>query len=538
MSVTVTVDVSDLVEGSMKEVPISAEGSEDVLGKVVLCQWQGKHYAVGNKCTHYGAMLKTGVFSNGHLRCPWHGACFNVATGDIEDYPGVDSLQTFEVKDAGAGKVTITADPADLKNFRRCNVKPTPAPTASDHIVIVGGGPAGAVCAETLRKEGFAGKITVFSKEGVLPYDRPKLSKAMGVAADAILLRPQQFWDDINVTFKLNTEVTHLDVTTKQLKTSAGEELTYSQAFIAPGGTPRSLPIPNFDKQNVHLLRTPQDANTINNLVEEAKTNVVIVGSSFIGMEVASCLVMKKPAKIHVIGMEEEPFQLVLGKEVGAAFRALHESKGVTFHLQRKVQEFVAEEGSNKVSCVTLDNGDKLPCDFIVVGIGIQVQTKFIEGVEKRRDGSLTVNEHCLLAKDTYAGGDVAAFPYKGGTAYVQHIGMAQYHGRIAAENMMGKQSTISNVPYFWTMQYGKSIRYCGNGFGWDEVFLSDDPASGKFTAFYGKEGAVVAVCEWCVAPQVSAAAELLQQNKMPPMAAIKELKAKDGSVDLLTLLR
>lgn len=183
----------------MKEVEIAD-------GKALLVRSKDKVYAVGTKCTHYGAPLKTGAICNGRIRCPWHGACFSLTTGDIEDYPGIDPIHSFPVSVKG-DEVSITVTKAALTNTKRSVKMASYSAEDKRVFVIVGGGPAGAICAETLRKEGFTGKIVLISKEKLLPYDRPKLSKALSIAADKIVLRPAEFYAQNNIEMVLGKEV-------------------------------------------------------------------------------------------------------------------------------------------------------------------------------------------------------------------------------------------------------------------------------------------------------------------------------------------
>jgi NADPH-dependent 2,4-dienoyl-CoA reductase/sulfur reductase-like enzyme len=175
-------------------------------------------------------------------------------------------------------------------------------------------------CAETLRQEGFTGKVVLFSKEGVLPYDRTKLSKALNVKTDSILLRPESFFKEHNIDIKLCVEVVSLIPDQKTLKLSDGTVFPYDKAFLAPGGRARRLPVPGHDLKGIHVLREPQDANDIN--AEFEGKDVVIVGSSFIGLETAA-IISKKAKSVHVIGMEKIAFERVLGPQVGATLQNL-----------------------------------------------------------------------------------------------------------------------------------------------------------------------------------------------------------------------
>eukprot|EP01012_Entosiphon_sulcatum_P058970 TRINITY_DN83227_c0_g1_i1.p2 TRINITY_DN83227_c0_g1~~TRINITY_DN83227_c0_g1_i1.p2 ORF type:complete len:527 (-),score=133.66 TRINITY_DN83227_c0_g1_i1:102-1682(-) len=504
---------TDLHDGQMQEFEVGEAG------KVLVVRENGKFSAMGAKCTHYGAPLKNGVLSNGRVRCPWHGACFSTATGDIEDYPGVDCVHVFPTRVAD-GQVHVTVDPEKVKNFKRQRIGACGS-GAGPHYAIIGGGPAGATCADVLRQEGFEGRITIFSREEVLPYDRPKLSKAMAVTAAEIALRPADYWASRKVDLALGAEVTNVNVATKKITLGNGTVVDYDKVFIAPGGNPRTVNVEGKDLANIHVLRSPSDSNAINDKCTEG-TNLVVVGSSFIGMEVASALAAKKPKGITVIGMEKVPFERVLGERIGTAMQQIHEEKGVVFKMQRVVKRFEGADG--KITAVVLDNDEVLPADLVVIGAGIIPNTGFIEGAQKGPDGSVLADEHLQVAADAYAGGDACRYTHAGlGVVRIEHYGMAQYHGRVAALNMVGKLTTVTNVPFFWTVQYGKSIRYCGHGGGWDDVVVTTDaPPTQKFAAFYTRGEQVIAVVGLGVDPLVATAAELFAAGKMPPKSALE----------------
>ncbi|KAK7488224.1 hypothetical protein BaRGS_00020531, partial [Batillaria attramentaria] len=250
---TVACKEDELSDGDMREVQVGETA-------VLLVKENGKFYAVGNKCTHYGAPLSKGAFCNGVVRCPWHGACFSVKTGDIEDFPGLDSLPKFEVE-VRDKDVVVKADQGPSRTQR--GSRPWAATVA---------------CAETLRQEGFTGRIVVLTKENCLPYDRPKLSKAMSSTAESIALRSQDFFSSCDIEFRTGTEVTGLDAGKKEVLTSGGP-VQYDSLLLATGGRPRTMPIPGIDLKNVCVLRTPDDANRI--AANSEGKNVVIIGSSF-----------------------------------------------------------------------------------------------------------------------------------------------------------------------------------------------------------------------------------------------------------------
>ncbi|XP_060554576.1 apoptosis-inducing factor 3-like isoform X1 [Ruditapes philippinarum] len=511
----VVCDADELKSGEMKEVDVGGAGT------ALLVRDGADYYAIGPKCSHYGAPLSKGVLCNGRVRCPWHGACFNVKTGDIEEFPGLDSVPSFKVE-VSDGKVKIHADKAALANtkYQKSMCKAAPG---NKNVVIIGGGPASVACVETLRQEGFQGDITICTKDKYIPYDRIKLSKAMDIKPDAIALRNADFYKSNDITVKTDCEVKSVDTSNKSVSFVDGSSSKYDTLMIATGGQPRVLPIPGVDLQNVFSLRTPDDANKI---AEAANgKNVVIIGSSFIGMEVAAYLA-DKAKTLSVVDIIKVPFQLALGEKVGGVLQKMHEEKGVKFHFEAGIKEFIGQNG--KLSEAVLSNGTKIPADVAILGVGVVPATAFLKdsGIKMTDRGFVPVNENMATDQaDVYAAGDIVEFPLftVGGTnVNIQHWQMAHAHGRTAAYSIMGKKQPIRSVPYFWTVQYGKSVRYTGYGPGYDDVVVHGDLDDMKFVAFYTKGEDVVAVASLNFDPIVSQAAEMFQAGKKISKSEIK----------------
>lgn len=479
----VKINVSDLKDGDMCEVEF--EGVEE---RALLIRQEGRLHAVSNKCTHYGAPLVKGCLGNGRIRCPWHGACFNINTGDIEDFPGLDSLQKFEVDEVENGNFGIVrANKKALANPRRVK-EMCPLVLSEDNrtFFIIGGGPASVVCAETLRQEGFKGRVVIATKESVLPYDRPKLSKGLHLKAEEIQLRPSSFYHDNNIEVLLEKEATSVDVDAHTITFADGSSLHYSTLVLATGGKPRSLPIPGFDLKNIFLLREPHQANNIAS--SAAGKRVVIIGTSFIGMEVAAYLA-DKAKHVTCVDVCDIPFGRILGSRVGLAIQKMHEDNGIQFELNAGVKEFIGENGFIKQ--VVLPSGKILDADICVVGVGVLPATSFLKGsrVPMSERGEIIVNEYMEACEDVYACGDIVRFPLPlvGSTASIGHWQIAHNHGRITALNMLGKKQKFDSIPFFWTQMYGKSIRYCGFALNWDEIVYEGSPEEGKFAAFFVK---------------------------------------------------
>lgn len=277
---------ADLKDNEMKKVALN----DDI--NILLIKQNGKVNAIGNKCPHYGAPLNTGALGEGRVRCPWHGACFNIETGDVEDFPGLDSLPCYKVEVAMNGDVKVRANRKDLDNTKRLKNMVKRCEDDARTFVIIGGGPSGGVCAETLRQEGFTGRIVMLCKEKVLPYDRVKVSKSMDILPETLEFRKIEFYKEHSIEVMLGVEATKLDTTAKTVSCSNGQAIQYSKIFIATGCQAYKPPIPGSDLENVFTIRDIEEVNNIHKIIKP-EMNVVCLGSSFIALEAASYLTGK-----------------------------------------------------------------------------------------------------------------------------------------------------------------------------------------------------------------------------------------------------
>nr|GAT61004.1 predicted protein [Mycena chlorophos] len=531
---------AELQDGQMKEVDFGD-------GKVLLSRLGDKIHATSAFCTHYGAPLAKGVLAaDGRVTCPWHGACFNVCTGDIEDAPAPDALHTFSVKVAD-GHIQVTAHQADTQ---KANMARPPKLAAHHHhghghtghgVVIVGGGSATFYTIESLRENGYKGPITVLTKEKHMPVDRTKLSKALISDPSKLEFRTASVLKiQYGTNIRVGVTVTSINFDAKHVILEDGKEtVAYEKLVLAPGGIPRVLPIPGASAHNVFTLRHLDDAKKIDAAAQEGK-RMVVIGSSFIAMELVAAVSKRKLASIDVIGMDEVPFENVLGREVGAALLKYHESQGVKFHLKTKSEKIVTKEDDETVATGVIVNGETLPCDFVLMAVGVAPATKFLQtsGVPTERDGGVRVDHHFKLAgyEDVYAVGDIAHYPQHvtGELRRIEHWNVAGNHGRAVGKTIAGHPQPFTKVPYFWSAQ-GQNIRYCGSGMGFEEVFISGDVEQLKFVAYYIKSGKVVAVASMQCDPVVSVCSELLRFGLMP---SPEELRAgvDPCSVDISTV--
>jgi apoptosis-inducing factor 3 len=504
----------ELQNGEKRQVTV---GDTDIL----LIRLKDKFYAVGAYCTHYQAPLAEGVMHEEHLVCPWHNAYFNIVTGNQEEPPGLDSLMSYPVK-VESDRVIVTV-PEATSSQRTPQMASFDRNADSRTFVIIGAGAAGIHAAQTLRVAGYQGRIVMVTQDDKLPYDRTSLSKEYfigQVAKDEIELRSPEFYQEHQIEVRLGCTVKNVDVKTKTITFESGENLTCDSLLIATGGKPRHLEVQGADLSNIFTLRSWQDSDRILAAAENA-TEAVVVGSSFIGMEMASGLV-QKGVKVTVVSPDALPFEKILGKELGEIFYQVHQEKGVKFHMGRKVTQI---EGEEKVRAVMLDNGDRIPADLVVVGIGVQPATDFISGIELYpKDRSVLVDEYLCVAENVYAAGDVARYPdwQTSDSIRVEHWRVAAQHGRIAAYNMAGKPTKFRGVPVFWSMQFEFPIRYVGHATEWDEIIVDGDLNQREFIAFYVKGDRVLAAASSQRDTETAAIAQLMQLKLMP---AVEELR-------------
>ena len=513
----------ELRDGEMKQ--ISAAGTEILLARV-----KGNYHAVAAHCTHYGAPLVDGVINGERIVCPWHHACFNAITGDLEEPPALDSLPCFPVR-VEDGKVFVDV-PVDAKD-RRMLPMTKRQPNDERVFVIIGGGAAGYTAAQTLREDGFTGRVIMITRETHLPYDRPNLSKEylQGKADPAWMpLRSDDFFAEHDIEVIRDREVERVDAAKKLINFTDGKSLLCDRLLVATGGEPRKLPFQTDEQQNVFLLRSYADADAITGATDKGK-QAVVIGASFIGMEVAASLT-KRGCQVTVVAPDDVPFKKILGAEIGRLFQEVHEKNGVKFRLGQAVAVFT---GQKKITAVTLENGEQLDADLVVVGIGVKPATDLIVGVKLHRDGGVLVDEYLRAAEGVYAAGDIAWFPsqFAGESQRIEHWRTAMQQGRIAAHNMAGKKVAYDGVPFFWTRQFDVGLLYVGHAAGWDEIVFQGDVSKRDFLAFYISDNRVTAVAAMNRDKEMAAIEELMRLDRMTAVDHLRQ-----GHVDFLDLLR
>lgn len=524
--------VGEVVEGVIcqeDELPEEGMKSFELNGeKVLVVHHRGQLSAIGSKCSHYGAPLEKGALCEGRVRCPWHGACFNVATGDIEDFPGLDSIPKYDIEVA-EGQVRVRASKSLLTSGKRTKTMAKRDPENSSSYVIIGGGGAGASCAETLRQEGFTGRVVLITQESNLPYDRPKLSKAMDIDPQKIMLRSEDFYEAGDIEVLLGVSAEGVNTEEKVVELSTGDKVPYEKLFIATGGKPRRLGIQGDQLPNVWVVRSPEDANAV--AAAAAQKRVVVVGTSFIGMEVAAFLSSNdRAASVTVIGHTSVPFENSLGHDVGKRIQEMFEEKEVKFIAEAGVVGFTESDGN--VNGVTLDSGETVEADVVVLGVGVVPNTDFLttSSIPRNQRGYVPVNEHLETSiPGVFCGGDIAAFPLfieDGEQVTIGHWQVALGHGHTAALNMTGQTTPVRSVPFFWTVLFGKSLRYTGYG-RYDDVIIGGDLENLAFIAYYCRGDKVVSLASLGKDPAAANYAEMLQQGK----SLTKQQVVDDGEI-------
>ena len=379
---------------------------------------------------------------------------------------------------------------------------------------------------QSLRENGSKAAVTIISNESI-PIDRTKLSKALIPDASKVLLRPQEWYDESSIK-TVADEVTSVNFSEKNVSTASGKSYPYTKLVLATGGTPKRLPLPGFkDLKNVFVLRKVQDVKAILDAVGESKgKKIVVVGSSFIGMEAGNGLA--KDNSVTIIGMEEEPLEAVMGKQIGAVFRKNLEKNGVTFKMGASVDKATpSSSDSGAVGAVHLKDGTVLEADLVVLGVGVGPATEYLKSsnVKLEKDGSIVTDESFAVPglDGVYAIGDIARYPYHGpggdGTLVrIEHWNVAQNAGRSVGRALAKPGSTAPKqfIPVFWSA-LGAQLRYCGNTpKGYEDVLVKGKPDEGSFAAYYyTSDGTVVAVATMGMDPVMAKCKILMGQGKM-----------------------
>jgi NADPH-dependent 2,4-dienoyl-CoA reductase/sulfur reductase-like enzyme len=403
-------------------------------------------------------------------------------TGEAVRAPAFNALAVWQVEHEGD------------RIFVRKRKQPDPIakprtkapPEAPARIVIVGGGAAGFAAAEMLRRQDYRGSIVIVSGEASPPVDRPNLSKdylAGNAPEDWLPLRPDSFYADAAIDLRLKREVSSIDTKAGAVLLAGGEAIAYDRLLLATGAEPVRLSIPGVEQPHVHVLRSLDDSRAIIASAEGAR-RAVVIGASFIGLEVAASL-RARDIEVHVVGLEQRPMERVLGPAMGDFVRAWHEEHGVIFHLGDTVTAIDGKRAS-------LKSGGVLEADLVVVGVGVRPRLALAEKAGLAIDRGVVVNAYLETSvPGIYAAGDIARWPdpHSGENIRVEHWVVAQRQGQTAARNMLGQREAFDAVPFFWSQHYDLPINYVGHAEAWDEIAVDGNIAAKDCLLHYRRAG-------------------------------------------------
>jgi NADPH-dependent 2,4-dienoyl-CoA reductase/sulfur reductase-like enzyme/nitrite reductase/ring-hydroxylating ferredoxin subunit len=450
--------------------------------EVLLVRRDGEIFALAAHCTHYHGPLAEGLVVGGAIRCPWHHACFDLSSGEALHAPAFDPLTCWKVEQQD-GTVFVR------EKLPRPKAKSSG--TAPGKIVIAGGGAAGFAAAEMLRRQDYQGEIIVISDDAAPPVDRPNLSKdylAGAAPEEWVPLRGDDWYARNGIELRLGAKVGAIKPRDKQVMLADGGTLAYDRLLLATGAEPVRLAVPGAAPSDVMTLRSLADCRAIIARSDGAR-RVLVIGASFIGLEVAASL-RTRGLEVHVVAPEARPLEKVMGPQLGDVIRALHEDKGVHFHLGNTVSSFEA-------GTVTLKNGKTFQADFAVAGVGVKPRLKLAEDAGLALDRGVAVNSRLQTsAPDIYASGDIARWPdrHSGAAIRVEHWVVAERQGQTAARNMLGMAEDFTAVPFFWSQHYDVSINYVGHAESWDELVVEGDLAGKDGLVRFKQKGRTLAV--------------------------------------------
>jgi NADPH-dependent 2,4-dienoyl-CoA reductase/sulfur reductase-like enzyme/nitrite reductase/ring-hydroxylating ferredoxin subunit len=465
------VALSELKDGE----PLSGRVGDDA---VLLVRRGDTVHAVGASCTHYGGPLAEGLVAGDTIRCPWHHACFDLRDGSPRS-PALNPIPCWSVIQED-GRVRVGEKLAPPAPERRID-KPS-------SVVIVGAGPAGNAAAETLRREGYTGRLTIVGAES--PVDRPNLSKdylAGNAPEEWLPLRPADFYPQRGIEAAFGATVDRIDVEGRTVLLSDGRSRPWEALILATGADPIRLAVPGADLPHVHTLRTLGDSRAI--IAHSQVTQAVIVGASFIGLEAAASL-RARGIEVHVVAPESRPLERVFGPDVGELVRTVHEARGVVFHLEQTVTAI-------DETWVTLSGGTRIEAGLVVVGIGVRPQTALAQATGLTIDRGVVVDDRLATsAPGIWAAGDAARFPdaRSGRMVRIEHWAVAGRMGECAARNVLGMDRRFDAVPFFWSAHHDVTLSYVGHAEAWDRIDVHGSIVDRDCTVAYREGGKTLAV--------------------------------------------
>ena len=383
-------------------------------------------------------------------------------------------------------------------------------------VVIAGAGHAAGQAITTLTQEKFAGQIVLIGDEPYLPYQRPPLSKSFlagELAAERLSLKPASFYDDPRIDVRLNTRITEIDPAAKSLKFDDGAGVRYDQLILALGSRARTLPVDGADLEHVHYLRTIADVEAIRAELGTGR-RLVVIGAGYIGLEVAA-VARKLGLDVTVIEMADRVMSRVVSPEISDFYQIEHTSHGVKLRLSTGVK---ALHGKNRVQQVELDDGELLPADFVVVGVGIVPNVELAQRAGLDVDDGIVVDDRCQSSDPSvFAIGDCTSHPngIYDRRLRLESVQNALEQAKTAAKNICGKETRYCQVPWFWSDQYDLKLQIAGLSEGYDDVVIRGNPAERSFACLYLKDSRMIAL------DAVNSARDFMQAKSLIAAAAV-----------------
>ena len=403
--------------------------------------------------------------------------------------------------------------------------------TGTKPMVIIGGGMAGGTAAATLREDGFGGPVVIISAEPGLPFGRPPLSKTYLRSEenlDGWYTEPVDWYRAHDVELLTESAVTVVDATAHSLVLASGRELEYQKILIATGGRNRQLRIPGAELPGIYYLRTVAECDAIKREAVAGR-RAVVVGMGFIGCEVAASLT-QLGVGVTAVYPSRDPLDRVLGQQIGALIGAIHRSKGVRLLPGAQVAAF---EGTERLAAAVTADGERIGCDFAVVGVGIEPDVPAFPGSSVSQENGILVNELCRTsAADIYAAGDVANHLHPVlGRVRVEHYNSAGHHGAAAARSMLGSAAPFDYIHNFWSEQYEHTLQYVGHATKWDDFAVRGNLEERKAVGFYLLAGVVRAAIgfdrggdpEYEPDSEIAACARLVARRAQPGRSALTD---------------
>jgi 3-phenylpropionate/trans-cinnamate dioxygenase ferredoxin reductase component len=361
----------------------------------------------------------------------------------------------------------------------------------SAEIVFVGGGLAAAAAAESYRKAGGTGSVTILSADTALPVHRPPLSKEYlrgDETRDKVFVHPSGFYEEQGIEVRLDTPVEAIDRSRQVVTLADGQQMGYDTLVLATGARPRRLPVPGGDLPGVFYLRSLQSSETLIEASQNAE-RAVIIGAGFVGMEVAATLT-QRGLRCTVVEMAPRMWARIVPPEVSDYLQAYYRDRGVELRFGAGVK---AITGGGRAECVVLESGEELPAELVVAGVGAELNTQLAAKAGLQVDGGVLVDEYFRTSDPLiYAIGDIANFPDPvAGHIHLEHWDNALNMGRALGTTLAGQATAFTHVAYFFSDMFDQSLNMIGYPANPDEVVIRGNPADGRFTAVYIKEGTV-----------------------------------------------